>query len=265
MMGEKRYTYNDLVDIIAKLRSKDGCPWDQEQTHESLRESVLEESYELVEAINNKDIENTKEELGDLLMQVIIHAQIAKEENQFTLEDVVDGIAKKLIFRHPHVFGNEDVKDSQEVLQNWEELKKKEKKQSTQTESMMSVAKALPALTRANKVIKKASQVGFMWDEITPIFDKVNEESEEVRKAMSDKELEQVEEELGDLLFTVVNLACFLHLNPEFALTKSVEKFINRFRYIENSAFAKGKQLSDMTLYEMDTLWDECKKVESNR
>ncbi|MGL4738006.1 MAG: nucleoside triphosphate pyrophosphohydrolase [Cellulosilyticaceae bacterium] len=263
-MANEMYTYNDLVKIIAKLRSEDGCPWDREQTHESLRSSVLEETYELVEAINNKDQENIKEELGDLLLQVLMHAQIAKENNSFTLEEVVDGIAAKLVYRHPHVFGEQKVSNTDEVLDQWEVLKKKEKKHTSQSETMDHIAKALPALVRAEKIIKKAGQVGFKWEQVDPIYDKVKEELEEVRKATNDKDFMHVEEELGDLLFSVVNLTSFLQVNPEFALTKSMEKFINRFRYIENSAFVQGKQLSDMTLYEMDTLWEECKKVESN-
>lgn len=264
-MEKKKYTYQDLKDIIELLRSENGCAWDREQTHESLVPSLIEETYELVEAIQNKDTANLKEELGDVLMQVMMQSQIANEASEFTMEDVIDGIASKLVYRHPHVFKQgEETNNTEEILENWEKLKKKEKKQETQTESMDQVARALPALMRAYKVQKKAAEVGFTWDSYEPILDKVFEEIEELKIEIKQRRLDKMNEELGDVLFSMVNLSYFLEINPEFALTNSTEKFINRFRYIENSAFAKGKQLSQMTLEEMDQLWNECKKVESN-
>ncbi|MBU3812461.1 MAG: nucleoside triphosphate pyrophosphohydrolase [Candidatus Niameybacter stercoravium] len=264
-MKDKKYTYQELLEIIAKLRSEEGCAWDREQTHESLKAPLLEESYELVDAINNKDMGNMKEELGDVLLQVLMHAQIASEQGTFTMEDVVDGIASKLVYRHPHVFGTEEkTNDTSKILQNWEMLKKKEKNEQSQTESMMRITKALPALTRAYKVQKKAASVGFMWDSYEPIIDKVLEELEELKIEIKSGNKQNMNAELGDVLFSVVNLSYFLEINPEFALTNTTEKFINRFRYIENSAFAKEKQLTQMTLEEMDQLWQESKKVELN-
>ncbi|MHC1749009.1 MAG: nucleoside triphosphate pyrophosphohydrolase [Cellulosilyticaceae bacterium] len=262
-MKENQYTYEELVQIIATLRGENGCSWDKEQTHESLKEHILEESYELVEAINNTDIINMKEELGDVLLQVLMHTQIAKELGEFTLEDVVDGIASKLVYRHPHIFNEHQDIDSEKVILQWDELKAKEKKHTSQTESMLSVAKALPALTRTNKVVGKAKKIGFFWDAPEPIIDKVKEELEEVENELKNQDLEALEEEIGDLLLSIVNLSNFLEINPEFALTKSLEKFINRFRYIENSAFAMRKQLSEMTLQEMDSLWNKCKNNKS--
>lgn len=264
-MENKRYTYKDLLNIIATLRGENGCAWDRAQTHESLVSNILEESYELVEAIQNKDMANLKEELGDVLLQVVLHGQIASEAEEFSMDDVVDGIAKKLIYRHPHVFKEgHQTNSTEEILKNWEVLKKKEKNQKSQTEAMNQVAKALPALMRAYKVQKKAAEVGFTWSEYEPIIDKVFEEIEELKVEIKKGQLGKVNEELGDVLFSIVNLSYFLEINPEFALTNSTEKFINRFRYIENSAFAKGKQLSQMTLEEMDQLWNECKKVETD-
>lgn len=258
------YSYTELLDIIKVLRSEKGCAWDRKQTHESLMPHLLEESYELVDAIKKEDAPNMKEELGDILLQVLMHAEIASEKGEFTMEDIVDGIASKLVYRHPHVFEEDNKLSAEEVEANWEQLKKAEKKQSTQTEAMESIAKSLPALTRAQKIVKKAEEVGFLWDSYEPVVDKIKEELEEVLVEVKKQDNIKIEEEIGDLLFSVVNLAYILQINPEFALTNCMEKFINRFRYIENSAFAKGKQLSQMALEEMDQLWNECKKVESN-
>lgn len=263
-MEKNHYTYEDLVQIIEDLRSENGCSWDKKQTHESLREHILEESYEFVEAIDNHDVANMKEELGDILLQVVMHAQIAKEAQNFNIEDVVDGIARKLVYRHPHVFSEHQGISPEEVKDQWDELKAKEKQHTSKTESMMSIAKALPALTRANKIAEKTKKIGFFWDASEPIIEKVKEELGEVQKEVENKDLVALEEEIGDLLLSVVNLSSFLEINPEFALTKALEKFINRFRYIENSAFAMEKQLSDMTLEEMDFLWNKCKNEEVN-
>lgn len=263
-MKQEKYTYTALLDIIKKLRSEEGCAWDREQTHESLRAFLLEESYELIEAIDNKDIENMKEELGDVLLQVLMHAQIASENNLFSIEDVVDSLADKLIYRHPHVFGTgQKTEDPSKILENWEQLKKKEKNEKSYTQSMMRVTKALPSMTRAYKIQEKAASVGFTWESYEPIIDKVLEELEELKIEIKSGNKEKMNAELGDVLFSVVNLSHFLEINPEFALTNTTEKFINRFRYIENSAFAKEKQLTQMTLEEMDQLWQESKKVES--
>ena len=263
-MKDEKYTYEALLEIIKKLRSEEGCAWDREQTHESLKAFLLEESCELIEAIDNKDTENMKEELGDVLLQVLMHAQIASEQELFRIEDVIDGLASKLVYRHPHVFGEgEKTEDASKILENWEKLKKKEKNEQSYTQSMMRVTKALPALTRAYKIQEKAASIGFTWESYEPIIDKVLEELEELKIEIKSGNKEKMNAELGDVLFSVVNLSHFLEINPEFALTNTTEKFINRFRYIENSAFAKEKQLTQMTLEEMDQLWQESKKVES--
>ncbi|WMI82720.1 nucleoside triphosphate pyrophosphohydrolase [Anaerotignum sp. MB30-C6] len=257
-MLDKKYSLGDLVDIIKRLRGEGGCPWDRVQTHESLRESMLEEAYEAVDAIERKDMENLKEELGDFLMQVVFHAEIEEEAGQFTIEDVIQGICKKMVYRHPHVFGDKEANTADEVLMNWEALKKEEKQITTQSEAMKQIPMALPALTRAQKVQKKAASVGFDFYETGGAMEKVKEEIEELTEAV-EQGLGTEEEEFGDILFAMVNISRFLKINPEFALTKATKKFINRFEYVENSALSEGKKLSEMTLKEMDLLWDEAK------
>ncbi|MDF2613241.1 MAG: mazG [Clostridia bacterium] len=265
-MENKEYTYEDLLGIIDKLRGENGCPWDRVQTHTSLLPHLLEESYELVDAINNEDIANLKEELGDVLLQVLLHAQIEKEKGTFSMKEIVDSLAEKLVYRHPHVFKETNGVDTPEkVVSSWEELKKHEKKETTVIESIERIAKALPALIRAQKIQKKAAKAGFFWDDYLDIINKIEEELEETRIAVENGNKTHIEEELGDLLFSVVNLSTFFNLNPEFALTKSLEKFINRFRYIENSAFAQGKQLFHLSLDEMNKLWEEYKIIEKER
>ncbi len=256
---DKRYTLEDLQAIIETLRGEGGCPWDRVQTHQSLREAMLEEAYEAVDAIERKDRENLKEELGDVLMQVVFHAALAKETGDFALEDVIEGICKKMIYRHPHVFGDTKADTADEVLVNWEILKKQEKQITTQSEAMKQIPMALPALMRAKKVQKKAADVGFDFAEIGDAMDKVREEIEELTEAI-EQGLGTDEEEFGDFLFAVVNISRFLKINPEIALTKASKKFINRFEYVENSALSEGKKLSEMTLKEMDYLWDEAKE-----
>lgn len=255
---DKSYTLDDLQAIIEKLRGEGGCPWDRVQTHESLREAMLEEAYEAVDAIERKDKVNLKEELGDVLMQVVFHAELAKEAGSFGLEDVIEGICKKMIYRHPHVFGNAKADTADEVLVNWEILKKQEKQISTQSEAMKQIPMALPSLIYAKKVQKKAADVGFDFIEIGDAMDKVREEIVELTEAI-EQGLGTDEEEFGDFLFAVVNISRFLKINPEIALTKASKKFINRFEYVENSALSEGKKLSEMTLKEMDHLWDEAK------
>lgn len=255
---DKKYSLGDLVDIIKRLRGEGGCPWDRVQTHESLRESMLEEAYEAVDAIERKDMENLKEELGDVLMQVVFHAEIEEEAGQFTIEDVIQGICKKMVYRHPHVFGDKEANTADEVLMNWEALKKEEKQITTQSEAMKQIPMALPALTRAQKVQKKAASVSFDFYETGGAMEKVKEEIEELTEAV-EQGLGTEEEEFGDILFAMVNISRFLKINPEFALTKATKKFINRFEYVENSALSEGKKLSEMTLKEMDLLWDEAK------
>ena len=232
---EKKYTYEEFLEIIAQLRSENGCPWDKEQTHESLKACLLEESYELVEAIQNKDVPNMREELGDVLLQVVMHAQIAKEDNEFTMEDVVNDIATKMVYRHPHVFGEmKDVNTSEDVLVNWEKLKQQEKNEETPLEAMERVAKALPALTRGQKVYRKAKKSNLVNEDVLGTISAMKEQLQSLENSLQTTENVQFDEEIGKFLLDIVKLSTFFNINAEFALTKSVEKFINRFRYIEN-------------------------------
>jgi len=255
---------SDYRKIIEVLRAPGGCPWDIEQTHESIRRNLLEEAYEVCEAIDENDPEHLKEELGDLLMQVLFHARIEEEKGGFNLDDVADASVKKLIYRHPHVFGDVTVEGSGDVIKNWDELKKKEKSQTTVTKTMTDVAETLPSPWRAEKIQKKAAKAGFDWPDADGALDKLHEETSELETAIGEGNAAHIEEELGDLLFTVVNIARFTKTDPETALHKSCEKFIRRFNYVEQEAERSGGRLSDMSLEEMDKLWEQSKKSEQN-
>lgn len=257
LVSKKSYDCNDLVEIVRILRAPGGCPWDAEQTHQSIRRGFLEEAYEVAEAIDENSPEHLKEELGDVLLQVVFHASIAQEDGWFDLDDVADGICKKLIYRHPHVFGDVTVQSTGEVLTNWEELKRKEKGQASNADAVDAVARSLPALWRAEKVQKKAAKCGFDWDDVSGAADKLSEEADELRRAL--KGDGDPVEELGDLLFAAVNTARFLKADPEDCLNAATDKFAARFRKVEGAAAAQGKLLEDMTLAEMDKLWDEVK------
>ena len=257
---KEKYTYEDLLEIMRILRSPEGCVWDREQDHKSIRRSFIEETYEAVEAIDNDDPVLLQEELGDVLLQVVFHAQIEAEAGRFTMDEVADGICKKMVYRHPHVFGSTEVKTSEDVLTNWDTLKQKEKNQSSVTDTLESVARSLPGLIRAEKVQHKASKVGFDWDSIQGVLDKVREETEEVARAAAGDG--DPAEELGDLLFAAVNVARFVHTDPEQAIQNATDKFMRRFARVEQAAKAAGKSLSDMNLAEMDALWDEVKAKE---
>ena len=252
-------TVKDLENIVADLRGENGCEWDKKQTHESLKEHIIEEAYELVQAIANDDIDEMIEELGDLLLHVVFHSQIGKEEGYFDLREVVNGICNKLVYRHPHVFKNVEV-DMNTYDKTWEDLKKKEKGEKTITESLKRIPNSLPALTKAKKVQYKAALVGFDWDNIEDVFKKIVEEYKELLDEHKQGNIKYIKEELGDLIFSIVNLARFLDINPEEALNLTTDKFIKRFEYIENSAMNCQKNLEDMTLEEMDKLWNEAKK-----
>ena len=251
------YSLKDLETIVSILRSPGGCPWDAEQDHKSLRRALLEESCEVIEAIDEESPAHLQEELGDVLLQVVFHADIERQAGRFDLEAVADGICKKLIFRHPHVFGDVSVHDSEEVLVNWDHLKRQEKSQETYTDTLTAVAKSLPALWRAEKVQKKAKKAGFDWPDASGALDKLSEELAELKEAMAQGT--NVEEELGDLLFSVVNVSRFLKADPEEALNAATEKFISRFAKVEEMALAQGKDMAQMSLEELDKLWERVK------
>lgn len=260
-LGNKK-DFQDLLDIIETLRNPGGCPWDREQTHESLKSALLEECYEVIDAIENEDEDALIEEIGDVLLQVVFHASIGKEDGYFDIMDVIGGISNKMINRHPHVFGNEEANTSEQVLVNWDEIKKEEKGIKTLTEEMQNIAKSLPATTRAYKVQKKAKKVGFDWDDINCAMDKVKEELNEIKEVYNCEDKSIIEGEVGDLLFACINVARFLEVDGELALDKTIKKFIKRFSYIENEAIKNNKNLKDMTLEEMDKLWEEAKTSE---
>lgn len=252
----ERYDFNDLLALMERLRGEGGCPWDREQTHQSIRRNFIEEVYEACEAIDNEDNTHLCEELGDVLLQVVFHSHIAQSDGAFDITDVTDGICRKLILRHPHIFGKVSVSGSAEVLDNWEEIKRHEKQQETYTQAMDEVAKSLPALIYAEKIQKKARKAGFDWDEVSGALDKVREETDELVSAIAGNG--NAEEELGDLLFAAVNVARFLEVDPEEALNKAARKFHRRFARVEEMA---GDALKEMSLAEMDKLWDKAKLI----
>lgn len=257
--------FNDLLNIMDTLRSEEGCPWDKEQTHESLKKYLIEECYEVLEAIDEKDDSMLIEELGDVLFQVVFHAQLGKEEGYFNINDVIKGVSRKMIDRHPHIFGDVKADTTLEVLANWDEIKKEEKGFKTYTEELKHIPKNLPALMRAEKIQEKAKKVGFDWDKVEDALNKVLEELEEVKNVYKGENKARILEEMGDLIFSSVNVCRFLDINPENALNYTIEKFIKRFQYIEDTAISKGKSLKDMNLQEMDKLWDDSKKSLSKK
>ncbi len=260
MDKNKHITFEDFLEIMRVLRSENGCPWDRVQTHESIKNDTVEEVYELVDAINNQDDDNMCEELGDMLLHVVFHSRIAEEENRFSMDDVIQGIGQKMIFRHPHIFAEDHLETSDQVVKQWEELKKEEKQLKTHADGMHHVAKALPALIRASKIQKKAAKVGFDFPDTETLMAKMDEEMDEVRDAIIKGDLDAIEDEIGDILFQTVNLSRFFGLNAENALTKAVEKFINRFEGIERCASLSGLRLDDLSLKEMEELWDQVKE-----
>ena len=248
--------FDELVDVMARLRRKDGCPWDREQSHESLKPYIIEETYEVLDAIDRKDDDELREELGDLLLQIVFHAQIAAEQSRFTIDDVATAIVEKLKRRHPHVFGNVEVEDSREVLRNWEEIKKEEGKNSV----LDGVPDGLPALLKAQRIQEKVRRVGFDWEEIGGAFAKVHEEIDELDRAVKEGDQAGIEDEFGDILFSLVNVARFLDINAEESLRQTTRKVSNRFQYIEKRIAQKGERpIEEYSLEELDALWDEAK------
>ena len=256
-----KLNFEDFVEIIRMLRAPGGCPWDREQTHKTIRNDFLEEAYEAADAIDNSDSEALCEELGDVLLQVVLHSQIAKEENEFDICDVIDTVARKMILRHPHVFGEVKVKDSAEVLSNWDKIKMDEKSMHSATDTLKSVPAAFPALMRAAKVQKRAAKVGFDWDEIEGPLSKLSEETDELKEAMKSGNSEEISEEFGDLLFAAVNVSRFLKVNAEESLNKATNKFISRFEKVEKLANERGIVMENTSLEELDKLWDEAKSM----
>ena len=253
------YNLNDLRKIMTLLRSPEGCPWDREQTHQSIRHNMIEEAYEAAEAIDLGDPANLKEELGDVLLQVVFHARMAEEAGEFNLEDVIDGISKKLVFRHPHVFGGVDAPDSVGATNTWDAQKQIEKGQKTAGDTLDSVARALPALVRAEKIQSKARKAGFDWPDVAPALDKVAEELAELRLAI--EEDSNIAEELGDLLFATAKVGRFLNVDSEDALHATCEKFIRRFRGVET--LAGETPLHDIPLPQLEEYWRAVKKTET--
>ena len=255
-----------LAEIISLLRRE--CPWDKVQTHETLRKGMIEEAYEVVEAINNKDMANLREELGDVLLQIVFHADLAAEEGQFDLKDLINEECEKMIRRHPHVFlqemRNNSAKSIDKVLEKWENIKVEEKQEKSYASRLERVPRALPALMRAFKIQKKAADVGFDWEDVSGAFDKVTEEHAELMKQYREEpsQKQRIEEEVGDLLFSCVNVARFLDIDPESALNYTIDKFMRRFCHIEKRAIDLGVDLKDMSLEEMDMLWEEAKGFE---
>ncbi|MBQ2972851.1 MAG: nucleoside triphosphate pyrophosphohydrolase [Clostridia bacterium] len=253
------YDMQDLIDIMRILREPGGCPWDAEQTHESIKKNLIEETYEVIEAINKNDKELLCEELGDLLMQVVFHAQMEKEVGAFEFNDVTDGVCKKLIERHPHVFGQVSISGVDDVLTNWDAIKRKTKGQKTTTQSMNSVPRELPALMRATKLQKKAADVGFDWSDVSGALDKLEEEIAELRRAISNEDSVNMAEELGDVLFSAVNVSRFIKTDAEEALTAASDKFLARFTKVEALAQERNIDMKTSSLEELDLLWDEAK------
>ncbi|MBI5102301.1 MAG: nucleoside triphosphate pyrophosphohydrolase [Nitrospirae bacterium] len=249
---------SELVKIMSQLRGEKGCPWDREQTPESLKPFIIEEAYEVLEAIDEKDPDAIREELGDLLFQIVFQCQIASERGEYALPDVVEGVAKKMVRRHPHVFWTSSLKTSDEVIASWDGHKQREGKQRDSI--FEGVPLTLPGLLRARKLQSRASKVGFDWERPGDVLEKLDEEVEEFKKAFSEDNADGIEDELGDILFTLVNLSRFVGVNPEEALRKTISKFILRFRKIEDAAKQQGRELRDMSLEEMDAIWDEAKK-----
>lgn len=258
-----RYDIGDLLEIIKVLRAPGGCPWDAEQTHTSIKKNFIEETYEVVEAINKNNSDMLREELGDVLLQIVMHTEMEREQGGFCFEDVVDEVVKKLVARHPHVFGDVVAENSSQALESWNEAKSRLKGEKNKTQSMQSVPRELPALMRAQKVQHKASKAGFDWRSAHGAFDKLYEEINELKIAMNQGDSSLIEDEFGDVLFSCVNIARFINVDSEEALTKSTDKFISRFSSVEQMAREKGIDMKSSSLQVLDELWDNAKKIKN--
>lgn len=256
-----RYDINDLISIIALLRTPQGCPWDREQTHESIKKNFIEETYEVIEAINKHSVEGLREELGDVLMQVALHCQMESECNNFDFNDVCNELCQKLVIRHPHVFGDVKAVNTQDALKSWDSVKQQTKGYKSRYQSMVSVPIELPALMRAQKVQEKASKAGFDWRDKDGAISKINEEINELLNAVEHNSQPEIEDEFGDLLFSCVNVSRFLYVDSEEALKKATDKFIKRFQIVEKLADEKGISMKESSLEELDMLWDKAKEI----
>lgn len=259
LLAKEIYNFGDLVKIMELLRSDGGCPWDREQTHSSIRNNFIEEVYEAIDGIDNSDDEILKEELGDVLLQVVFHARIAEEENSFDINGVADGICKKLILRHPHIFSDVEASTSAEVLKNWDEIKKIEKHQKTSADTLRAVSASLPALARASKLQSKAAKVGFTYADAKEAMEKVREEYNETVQALESGDAAACEEEFGDLLFAVANAARLAGVNPEEALYRANEKFIGRYSEMERMINAENKQICELNVNKLLEFWEKTK------
>lgn len=259
-----KYNIDDLVAIIKVLRAPDGCPWDREQTHESIKKNFIEETYEVVEAINKQSTDMLREELGDVLLQIVLHSEMESENGNFSFDDVVNDIVQKLVVRHPHVFGEVVANNTAEALNSWDAVKLKTKGQKNQTESMLSVPRELPALMRAQKIQHKAAKIGFDWDNVGGAVDKLYEEIDELKTAMEQGKRFDIEDEFGDVLFSCVNITRFIDVDSEEALTASTDKFMSRFSLVEQMASEQGIDMKSSSIEELDRLWDKAKKIKNS-
>ncbi|MBR5371508.1 MAG: nucleoside triphosphate pyrophosphohydrolase [Oscillospiraceae bacterium] len=261
LRDKQHYDITDLLQIMQVLRSENGCPWDKEQSHQSIRQDLLEECYEACEAIDMDSVPMMREELGDVLLQVVFHCQIEREQGHFTFEDICDELCSKLVVRHPHVFGEVKADTSDEVLKNWDSIKKETKHQETASDTLNAVCKALPALMYAQKLGKRASRAGMDWQNAEEAFRYIRLETDELEQAMQKKDAEAIEEEFGDLLFSCVNTARHLHIDAETALTRASQKFLTRFTETERLVRADGKEMTDLPLETLDIYWEQAKKA----
>lgn len=251
-MTEKKFA--ELMSIMRKLRKE--CPWDREQTHESIKSATIEESYEVIDSIDTKNYDELKNELGDLLLHIVFHSVIAEENNEFSINDVIDAINQKLIRRHPHIFGDTIINSTDDITKNWESIKLKEGRNSV----LEGIPRNMPELHKAFRIQEKVSKVGFDWADKNSVWEKVLEEINELKEAEREKRQDKIEEEIGDLFFSLVNYARFLKINPENALRKTNKKFLKRFQFIENELKKSGKNITESTLEEMDKYWEQSKK-----
>ena len=257
--------FEKLLYIMAQLRGPEGCPWDKKQDFYSLKPYIIEEAYEVVEALEEKNMDSLKEELGDLLLQVIFQAQIGKEKEIFDIDDIIRTISNKLIRRHPHVFGKKKVDTSQEVKKLWEEIKSEERNNKSKGSLLDNISKVQPALNQAYEIQLKAAEVGFDWDNIEDVVKKIDEEVLELKEVLDDKKVDKIEDELGDLLFAVVNLSRFKKINPEIALLRTINKFKKRFKYIEEMVEKEDEDINEVSLKKLDSYWNQAKEKNNRR